>query len=359
MIYVSLSDIEEEKKVQRVLLSVIKKEKVVYAKRIQNKSKRFELSKKAKIVICDEVSEIIENFNYKHQIVIVYKKINEEISKKIYFTRNLYIYKKISDLEDILAYEIDRLDSKKKIFKFVIVALILIIGIFIFDNFNDFNNKNLTKAVENKKTTKVVVEKNIKKEKNYKSENIVFLGDSITDYYDLDKYYKNMPVINSGTAGYKTNQILDELDERVIKYNPTKVFLLIGTNDLAFTNLTKEEIADNIVKIADKINEKRPNTQIYIESIFPVNTDKNEKKVSWEMVDVRENKSITAINNYVKEKIKNKKYTYVDMYKLLIGKDGNLNINYSVDGLHMNDNGYKIITKEIMKYINGEEKDEN
>ena len=47
------------------------------------------------------------------------------------------------------------------------------------------------------------------------------------------------------------------------------------------------------------------------------------------------------------------------MYKLLIGKDGNLNINYSVDGLHMNDNGYKIITKEIMKYINGEEKDEN
>ena len=77
------------------------------------------------------------------------------------------------------------------------------------------------------------------------------------------------------------------------------------------------------------------------------------------MVDVRENKSITAINNYVKEKIKNKKYTYVDMYKLLIGKDGNLNINYSVDGLHMNDNGYKIITKEIMKYINGEEKDEN
>lgn len=356
MIYVSLSDIEEEKKVQRVLLSVIKKEKVVYAKRIQNKSKRFELSKKAKIIICDEDSEIIENFDYKHQIVVVYKRENEEIGKKIYFTRNLYIYKKISDLEEILGYELSRLDSKQKFSKFAILVSMLIIGIFIFNN---FNNKNLTKTVENKKTTKVVVEKNVKKEKNYKSENIVFLGDSITDYYDLDKYYKNMPVINSGTAGYKTNQILDELDERVIKYNPTKVFLLIGTNDLAFTDLTTEEIADNIVKIADRINEKRPNTQIYIESIFPVNTDKNEKKVSWEMVDVRENKSITAINNYVKEKIKNKKYTYVDMYKLLIGKDGNLNINYSVDGLHMNDNGYKVITKEIMKYINGESRDED
>lgn len=356
MIYVSLSDIEEEKKVQRVLLSVVKKEKVVYAKRIQNKSKRFELSKKAKIIICDEDSEIIENFDYKHQIVVVYKRENEEIGKKIYFTRNLYIYKKISDLEEILGYELSRLDSKQKFSKIAILVSMLIIGIFIFNN---FNNKNLTKTVENKKTTKVVVEKNVKKEKNYKSENIVFLGDSITDYYDLDKYYKNMPVINSGTAGYKTNQILDELDERVIKYNPTKVFLLIGTNDLAFTDLTTEEIADNIVKIADRINEKRPNTQIYIESIFPVNTDKNEKKVSWEMVDVRENKSITAINNYVKEKIKNKKYTYVDMYKLLIGKDGNLNINYSVDGLHMNDNGYKVITKEIMKYINGESRDED
>ena len=85
----------------------------------------------------------------------------------------------------------------------------------------------LTEAVENKKTTKVVVEKNVKKEKNYKYENIVFLGDSITDYYDLDKYYKNMPVINSGTAGYKTNQILDELDEINIKYIRQKYFYLL------------------------------------------------------------------------------------------------------------------------------------
>ena len=227
MIYVSLSDNEEIKKVRMILLSLAKNEKVVYAEKIENKSKRFKLSQKAKIIICDEQSEIIENFNYKHQIVIVYKRINEEIGKKIYFTKNLYIYKKISDLEEILAYEIDRFDSKKKIFKFAIIALILIIGIFIFYN---FNNKNLSKSVENNKELKVIENK----EDDEKKENIVFLGDSITDFYDLDKYFYDYNVVNSGISGNTTDDILNSVEDNTLELeivfeNPVEMADIVGT----------------------------------------------------------------------------------------------------------------------------------
>ena len=40
------------------------------------------------------------------------------------------------------------------------------------------------------------------------SQNYVFLGDSITAGYDLDKFYKDYPVVNSGVGGYTTKDML-------------------------------------------------------------------------------------------------------------------------------------------------------
>ena len=60
----------------------------------------------------------------------------------------------------------------------------------------------------------------------------LFLGDSITQRYKLDKYFFNYKTINSGVGGNTTNDILNDIDERVNKYNFDKVFLLVGINDL-------------------------------------------------------------------------------------------------------------------------------
>ena len=40
-----------------------------------------------------------------------------------------------------------------------------------------------------------------------------------------------MPVVNSGVSGDKTNDILDNMEERIYRYNPSKVVILVGTND--------------------------------------------------------------------------------------------------------------------------------
>ena len=43
--------------------------------------------------------------------------------------------------------------------------------------------------------------------------------------------------------------------------------------------------------------------------------------------------------------------TYIDIYNELRDEDGNLKLEYTKEGLHMSDDGYKIITKKLKKYV--------
>ena len=130
------------------------------------------------------------------------------------------------------------------------------------------------------------------------TDNFVFLGDSITDFYPLEEFYDNLPVVNSGVSGYKTTDILSRIDSMVTIYNPTKVFLLIGTNDIPAS--TEDEIVKHIQEIINEIQSKRPKAKIYLESILPVNRS-NDEKIDHGMVGERENNKIQSINKKLKQ----------------------------------------------------------
>lgn len=180
----------------------------------------------------------------------------------------------------------------------------------------------------------------------YNKESIVFLGDSITSRYDLNKYFPNYNVYNSGIAGNMTKDILENMENRVFAYNPTKVFILIGTNDLVYSGLDNDGIKNNIEEIINKIYEKNSNTKIYLESIYPVNNSINK-----EIVETRTNENIKDLNNKI-EKICNNKCTYINMYDNLTDKNGNMKRIYTVDGLHLNKIGYKVVASKLTKYLN-------
>lgn len=184
----------------------------------------------------------------------------------------------------------------------------------------------------------------IKIKEEYKvPENIVFLGDSITNRYDLDKFYPNNNVVNSGIGGNQTKDILDNMKERVYRYNPSKVILLIGTNDTA-REVENNVIIDNISKIISNIKKERPQAKIYVESIYPITDDA--------IKGYRTNDNIMEINEKIKEICDKEKIDYINLYDMLSNEEGKLNSDYTVDGLHISEEGYKIITKELEKYIN-------
>lgn len=182
--------------------------------------------------------------------------------------------------------------------------------------------------------------------------NVVMLGDSITDFYDLDKFYgSDMLIVNSGINGNKTEDIINNIRNRVFAYNPSKIFLLIGVNDILYDGDDPENVVDQIDEIVMEINNKLPNTKIYIESIYPVNNEwknnhdnrvKDEKEV---------NSTIIMTNDRIEEYCEANDLKFIDLYPDLLDDNGVLNHDYTDDGLHPNENGYKVITEILKKYM--------
>ena len=180
--------------------------------------------------------------------------------------------------------------------------------------------------------------------------NYLFLGDSITEQYDLKEYYEDYPVVNSGVSGDFTSSIVENMKKRVYDYNPSKVFLLIGINDLR-NGKDVSEIVSNTKEIIELIKENRPYSEIYLESIYPINKT-DDDKISDSVKNIKfDNEKIIEVNDLLKDLAKDEKITYVDLYNKLIDDDGNVNISYTKDGLHISSEGYECITKELMKYI--------
>ena len=233
-------------------------------------------------------------------------------------------------------------DEPKKntgvVFLVMILLVMIILLCYLFVKYNDLKKVKTKEKV----VTKTVEEKVV-------DDNYLFLGDSITDFYDLDKYYEDLPVVNSGINGNRTTDILNDMKNRVYRYNPSKVFLLIGTNDI-IDGKENDEIVNNIKKIIELIKENRPYAEIYLESIYPVNKTDNDK-ISLSMVSSRDNDQITEINKKLKQYCDEKKITYIDLYSKLVDDEGNLKLDYTKEGLHLSDDGYKVVTEEISKYI--------
>lgn len=222
-------------------------------------------------------------------------------------------------------------DNYNVLITVIFVLMIIFVGFLIF-HYTTFNHHKV------KVVTKI---KEIEKVPN----NYLFLGDSITDFYDLDKYYPDMPTVNSGVSGNTTEDILKDMKKRAYQYNPSKVFLLIGTNDLD-TKHSKEDIVKNVEKIISELKENRPKAELYIESIYPVNPDVRRSKSG-----NRNNDDIKQINKELKKYCKENKINYINLYDLLKDEDDNLKEEYTKDGLHLSDEGYKVVTEEIKKKL--------
>ncbi len=170
----------------------------------------------------------------------------------------------------------------------------------------------------------------------------LFLGDSLIEFYDIFKFFPDYRVINSGKGGNTTDDILENLYTRVYRYHPTEIFLQIGTNDIT-ANKTIEEIYQNIKKIVEDIKVELPEVNIYIESLYPSRGTWSENKGN----DRRK-----QINQLLQEFCQQHNYTYIDMYSSLKEENSDeIKEQYVIDGLHLSDEGYEVITNELRKYM--------
>ncbi|MBL7851077.1 MAG: sialate O-acetylesterase [Cyclobacteriaceae bacterium] len=171
---------------------------------------------------------------------------------------------------------------------------------------------------------------------------VVFLGNSITEGGDWRKLLGEPTVIQRGISGDNTFGVLARLDE-IIRHKPSKLFLLIGVNDLS-KNIPNAVIMQNIFSIVGRIHAESPQTRVFVQSILPVNP--THKKFP-----ARFNKQgdIEVINGQLRKYAEALKYTYVDLFSAFLDSSGRLDLQYTYDGLHLGPAGYEHWVKLLRK----------
>ena len=169
---------------------------------------------------------------------------------------------------------------------------------------------------------------------------IIFLGNSITDNCEWAELFQDPNVKNRGIGGDDTDGILERLEE-VTSSRPDKIFLMIGTNDLAYGK-TVAHVLENYRKIIEQIRKDSPTTLLFIQSVLPV-----EDAIHY----TRPTASIMEINKRLVELAKEFNLEYIDLFPLFATSENKLNLDYSLDGLHLNGKGYEVWKEMIEKLL--------
>ena len=169
---------------------------------------------------------------------------------------------------------------------------------------------------------------------------IVFMGDSITEEWSnlYPEFFSGNNYINRGIGGQTTPQMLIRFKPDAIDLKPDVIVILAGTNDIAGNTgpSTVRMITDNIFSMAELAIAY--DIIVVLASILPV------YQYSW-ADDVLDPPSIVdSVNSKIKEYVENQGLIYLDYYSSMVDDQKGLKLDYTGDGVHPNEAGYKVMS---------------
>lgn len=170
---------------------------------------------------------------------------------------------------------------------------------------------------------------------------IIFLGNSITEGGNFAELFPEKNILNRGIGGDITSGVLARMDE-ILRHQPSKLFIDIGTNDLAM-GMDNNVIMDNYENIVGRVREQSPNTKIYVQSLLPIGKNS---------ILPHKNEKIIPLNTEIELMCKKKEITYIDLHSHFIDSEGYLKTSYSNDNLHLLGPAYLVWRDVIEKYVN-------
>lgn len=183
---------------------------------------------------------------------------------------------------------------------------------------------------------------------------IFFAGSSLMEMFPIEKFMEELgnpfTIYNRGVGGYKTEDMLKALDICVFELEPKVIFINIGTNDLSDPNISIEQMIENYHLILTKIREKLPSVKLYLMAYYPVNYDAAVEEMK-HCLSIRNNQKIEQANQEVKKLAERIDASYIDINNHLKDTQGNLKAEYTIEGMHIKEEGYRAIMPELMKVL--------
>jgi lysophospholipase L1-like esterase len=170
---------------------------------------------------------------------------------------------------------------------------------------------------------------------------VIFYGSStIRLWNSIKKDFPKTNVINLGFGGAYIDSLSKNF-KTLFKFKKPKIIVIyLGGNDLNL-KIGLDLITKKIINFIFKINKKYPDSKIGYISIKPSLERKNKLN------------EIIMINDSIRKFSKNfDKLVYIDIFNKLLHKRQVTEKYLLQDGLHLNKEGYKILTRSVKKALN-------
>ncbi len=170
---------------------------------------------------------------------------------------------------------------------------------------------------------------------------VVFFGDSITDFWNLEASFPGRGYINRGISAQTTAQLLLRFRPDVIDLRPSVVLILAGTNDIAGNTgpTTTEEITGNYATMAELA--RAHGIRVIFGSVTPVHRG---TLATVRFYVLRPLPRILALNDWLRQYCAAEGHGYLDYFSAMADESGKMRRELSDDGLHPNAAGYAVMT---------------
>ncbi len=173
---------------------------------------------------------------------------------------------------------------------------------------------------------------------------IVFIGNSITDGAIWSELFQDIHVKSRGFSGDVTAGLINRFAD-IVRRKPAKIFMMIGTNDLA-RGISPDSIVKNILVMADYLHQESTSTELFVQSILPVNDVYGKFPTH-----TKNGGRINEVNKLLEKESSSHHYRYINLHDHFTDANGKMNTLYSNDGLHLLGTGYALWKHLIYPFV--------
>ncbi len=185
-------------------------------------------------------------------------------------------------------------------------------------------------------------------EQNLVFKNVVLVGDSITEGFDVATYFPGRRIINRGIGADVIGNdlppddprgVLKRLEQSIFDCAPTDVFLMIGINDLN-SGRTLEVLEKGYRELFKQIKAGAPRVRVHVQSILPTRGG-----------HAARNPEVLDANDRLKKLAAEFGYDYVDLHSQMVDAKGELKSEFTEDGLHLTPAAYAVWQAEVLRIL--------
>lgn len=182
----------------------------------------------------------------------------------------------------------------------------------------------------------------------------LFVGSSLMEQFPLYELKMSLGIpgiaYNRGIGGYTTAELLDVMDTCIFDLAPSRIFINIGSNDMAAMGFSVEGLRENYRRILQQIRDRLPACQITMMAYYPVNTSCALPGFE-DFFSTRNNPTIQACNRMVEELASEMGCRFINVNQGLLDQNGDLKAEMTIEGLHMWPDAYHAVLGELQPFL--------